>query len=115
MNVGHEGFQSRGETVRIRAMQRANRQQAEAERERGKNIHAKEIEASQKLADAAKVRNQPSDSAPLPANSYGIGVERNNDCVSPAHRYHIISWTRNLAAKVRWLLEEKRGRGRAGA
>lgn len=74
-------------------MQRAIARQAEAERERrAKIIHAEgEFEASQKLADAAKVLRDATfgDSVALFADFDGDRCrEEHNDCFPPAHRYH---------------------------
>ena len=74
-------------------MQRAIAKQAEAERERrAKIIHAEgEFEASQKLADAAKVLETQGlrNSVTLLADvNRDRCREEHNDCVSAAYRYH---------------------------
>jgi regulator of protease activity HflC (stomatin/prohibitin superfamily) len=81
-------------------MQRAIAKQAEAERERrAKIIHAEgEFEASQKLADAAKVlETQPSAIQLRYLQTLTeIGVEKNTTIVFPLPIDIINQWTRNL-------------------
>src|SRR6267142_1296125 len=81
-------------------MQRAIAKQAEAERERrAKIIHAEgEFEASQKLADAAKVlATQPSAIQLRYLQTLTeIGVEKNTTIVFPLPIDIINQWTRNL-------------------
>src|SRR5882724_5570939 len=81
-------------------MQRAIARQAEAERERrAKIIHAEgEFEASQKLADAAKVlATQPSAIQLRYLQTLTeIGVEKNTTIVFPLPIDIINQWTRNL-------------------
>src|SRR5438309_11323303 len=84
-------------------MQRAIAKQAEAERERrAKIIHAEgEYEASQKLADAAKVlETQPSAIQLRYLQTLTeIGVEKNTTIVFPLPIDIINQWTRNLGAQ----------------
>src|SRR5437763_10520971 len=84
-------------------MQRAIAKQAEAERERrAKVIHADgEFEASQKLADAAKVlETQPSAIQLRYLHTLTeIGVEKNTTIVFPLPIDIINQWTRNLGAQ----------------
>jgi regulator of protease activity HflC (stomatin/prohibitin superfamily) len=81
-------------------MQRAIAKQAEAERERrAKIIHAEgEFEASQKLADAAKVlETQPSAIQLRYLQTLTeIGVEKNTTIVFPLPIDIINQWTKNL-------------------
>jgi regulator of protease activity HflC (stomatin/prohibitin superfamily) len=81
-------------------MQRAIAKQAEAERERrAKIIHAEgEFEASQKLADAAKIlETQPSAIQLRYLQTLTeIGVEKNTTIVFPLPIDIINQWTRNL-------------------
>jgi regulator of protease activity HflC (stomatin/prohibitin superfamily) len=81
-------------------MQRAIAKQAEAERERrAKIIHAEgEFEASQKLADAAKVlETQPSAIQLRYLQTLTeIGVEKNTTIVFPLPIDIINQWTSNL-------------------
>jgi regulator of protease activity HflC (stomatin/prohibitin superfamily) len=84
-------------------MQRAIARQAEAERERrAKIIHAEgEFEASQKLADAAKVlETQPSAIQLRYLQTLTeIGVEKNTTIVFPLPIDIINQWTRNLGGQ----------------
>jgi regulator of protease activity HflC (stomatin/prohibitin superfamily) len=86
-------------------MQRAIAKQAEAERERrAKIIHAEgEFEASQKLADAAKVlETQPSAIQLRYLQTLTeIGVEKNTTIVFPLPIDIINQWTRNLGGPQR--------------
>jgi len=86
-------------------MQRAIAKQAEAERERrAKIIHAEgEFEASQKLADAAKVlATQPSAIQLRYLQTLTeIGVEKNTTIVFPLPIDIINQWTRNLGGPQR--------------
>ncbi len=81
-------------------MQRAIAKQAEAERERrAKIIHAEgEFEASQKLADAAKVLETQSSAIQLRylQTLTEIGVEKNTTIVFPLPIDIINQWTKNL-------------------
>src|SRR6266849_2300938 len=95
--------------------QRAIAKQAEDERERrAKIIHAEgEFEASQKLADAAKVlETQPSAIQLRYLQTLTeIGVEKNTTIVFPLPIDIINQWTRNLGGpqKEEWHLEENEG------
>src|SRR5260221_12175670 len=86
-------------------MQRAIAKQAEAERERrAKIIHAEgEFEASQKLADAAKVlETQPSAIQLRYLQTLTeIGVEKNTTIVFPLPIDIINQWTKNLGGPQR--------------
>src|SRR5467141_836216 len=86
-------------------MQRAIARQAEAERERrAKIIHAEgEFEASQKLADAAKVlETQPSAIQLRYLQTLTeIGVEKNTTIVFPLPIDIINQWTKNLGGQQR--------------
>src|SRR6266850_1973769 len=86
-------------------MQRAIARQAEAERERrAKIIHAEgESEASQKLADAARVlETQPSAIQLRYLQTLTeIGVEKNTTIVFPLPIDIINQWTRNLGGQQR--------------
>jgi regulator of protease activity HflC (stomatin/prohibitin superfamily) len=86
-------------------MQRAIAKQAEAERERrAKVIHAQgEFEASQKLADAAKVlETQPSAIQLRYLQTLTeIGVEKNTTIVFPLPIDIINQWTKNLGGPVK--------------
>jgi regulator of protease activity HflC (stomatin/prohibitin superfamily) len=81
-------------------MQRAIAKQAEAERERrAKIIHAEgEFEASQKLADAAKVLATQASAIQLRylQTLTEIGVEKNTTIVFPLPIDIINQWTKNL-------------------
>src|SRR2546425_2138728 len=81
-------------------MQRAIAKQAEAERERrAKIIHAEgEFEASQKLADAAKVLETQTSAIQLRylQTLTEIGVEKNTTIVFPLPIDIINQWTKNL-------------------
>ncbi|MGA2422123.1 MAG: slipin family protein, partial [Candidatus Acidiferrum sp.] len=83
-------------------MQRAIARQAEAERERrAKVIHADgEFEASQKLADAAKVLETQPTAIQLRylQTLTEIGVEKNTTIVFPLPIDIINQWTRSLGA-----------------
>jgi len=84
------------------SMQRAMARQAEAEREkRAKIIHASgEFEASQKLADAAKVLETEPAAIQLRylQTLTEIGVEKNTTVVFPLPIDIINAWVRSLAA-----------------
>jgi len=84
------------------SMQRAIAKQAEAERERrAKVIHAEgEFEASQKLADAAKVLATEAAAIQLRylQTLTEIGVEKNTTIVFPLPVDIINAWTRSLGA-----------------
>ena len=84
-------------------MQRAIAKQAEAERERrAKIIHAEgEFEASQKLADAAKVLETQSTAIQLRylQTLTEIGVEKNTTIVFPLPIDIINSWVQSLAGQ----------------
>jgi len=84
------------------SMQRAIAKQAEAERERrAKVIHAEgEYEASQKLADAAKVLATEAAAIQLRylQTLTEIGVEKNTTIVFPLPVDIINAWTRSLGA-----------------
>jgi regulator of protease activity HflC (stomatin/prohibitin superfamily) len=84
-------------------MQRAIARQAEAERERrAKIIHAEgEFEASQKLADAAKVLETQSSAIQLRylQTLTEIGVEKNTTIVFPLPVDIISSWVNSLGSK----------------
>ncbi len=86
-------------------MQRAIAKQAEAERERrAKIIHAEgEFEASQKLADAAKVlETQPSAIQLRYLQTLTeIGVEKNTTIVFPLPIDIINQWTKNLGGPIK--------------
>ncbi len=86
-------------------MQRAIAKQAEAERERrAKIIHAEgEFEASQKLADAAKVLETQSSAIQLRylQTLTEIGVEKNTTIVFPLPIDIINQWTKNLGGPQR--------------
>ena len=83
-------------------MQRAIARQAEAERERrAKIIHAEgEFEASQKLADAAKVLETQPTAIQLRylQTLTEIGVEKNTTIVFPLPIDIINQWTKSLGA-----------------
>ncbi len=86
-------------------MQRAIAKQAEAERERrAKIIHAEgEFEASQKLADAAKILETQSSAIQLRylQTLTEIGVEKNTTIVFPLPIDIINQWTKNLGGPWR--------------
>ena len=102
-------------------MQRAIAKQAEAERERrAKVIHAQgEFEASQKLADAAKVLETEPSAIQLRylQTLTEIGVEKNTTIVFPLPIDIINSWVQvdRGDRKIRMASGGKRGSGRAGA
>ena len=86
-------------------MQRAIAKQAEAERERrAKIIHAEgEFEASQKLADAAKVLETQSSAIQLRylQTLTEIGVEKNTTIVFPLPIDIINSWVKSLGGQTK--------------
>ena len=86
-------------------MQRAIAKQAEAERERrAKVIHAQgEFEASQKLADAAKVLETESSAIQLRylQTLTEIGVEKNTTIVFPLPIDIINSWVKSIGGSTK--------------